>query len=187
MTAEIGWETGLGKAIELIRTELGMSRKDLAGLAGISYPFLSEIEKGVKQPSSRKLGQLAEALGLETEELVELSKRKATGEHFVRADSVRMSTERAKSAAIPEEISDRETAVWAASTGPEVEVEADLETDRTSRSGVDDRRALDAEIKEAVNVAVSDTLRIWSRDVLPLLVEREVERALAAEHLGEDG
>jgi len=184
MTAEIGWETGLGKATELRRTELGMSRKDLAGRAGISYPFLSEIEKGVKQPSSRKLGQLAEALGLRTEDLVELSKRLSSASPESRSilmDPVPTGTATQAAPAVPQETSDSESPVWATSTRP------DVETDGTSRSGVDDRRALDAEIKEAVNVAVSDTLRIWSRDVLPLLVEREVERALAAEHPGEDG
>jgi transcriptional regulator with XRE-family HTH domain len=180
MTAENSWETGLGGAIKVVREDLGMSRKDLAGLAGISYPFLSEIEKGLKQPSSRKLGQLAEALGLKPEELVELSKHKAEGGLLVSTNSPSVPSAVVDSPTTPQEAADRDPAGWAGSTRPEAE------TDRTSRSGADDRRALDAEIKDAVNVAVSDTLRIWSRDVLPLLVEREVERALAAERSGDD-
>jgi hypothetical protein len=44
-----------------------------------------------------------------------------------------------------------------------------------------DSAAIQSEIKATVENAVSDTLRIWSRDVLPLLVEREVLRALGAE------
>jgi len=181
MTAENSWETGLGRTIEVKRIDLGMSRKDLAGLAGISYPFLSEIEKGLKQPSSRKLSQLADALGLKPEELVELSKHKAMGRELVGSDPVATSTAGVASPTTPQEAIDREPAGWAASTRP------DVETDRTSHSEADDRRARDADIKEAVNVAVSDTLRIWSRDVLPLLVEREVERALAAKRSGDDG
>jgi|688.fasta_scaffold84306_2 ribosome-binding protein aMBF1 (putative translation factor) len=72
--SEVGWESGLGTAIQHRRVDLQISRKDLAVKAGISYPFLSEIEKGTKQPSSKKLGQLAEALEMTTEELVTRSK-----------------------------------------------------------------------------------------------------------------
>ena len=53
----------LGRAIACIRTEQGMKRKDLVKAAGISYPFLAEIENGKKWPSFEMLDSLADALG----------------------------------------------------------------------------------------------------------------------------
>jgi transcriptional regulator with XRE-family HTH domain len=54
----------LGRAIKVIRTEIGMSRKELAEMAGISYPYLADIESGRGHPSSSALLAVAGALGL---------------------------------------------------------------------------------------------------------------------------
>ena len=40
-----------------------MKRRELAERADLSYPYVSEIEKGTKEPSAKSLRQLAEALG----------------------------------------------------------------------------------------------------------------------------
>jgi transcriptional regulator with XRE-family HTH domain len=40
-----------------------MKRRELAERAELSYPYVSEIEKGTKEPSAKSLRQLAEALG----------------------------------------------------------------------------------------------------------------------------
>ena|SRR5436190_19378006 len=61
----------LGRAIRAIRAELGMDRRELAELSGVSYPYLSEIENGKKRPSSRALVALAEALGMAPSELLQ--------------------------------------------------------------------------------------------------------------------
>jgi transcriptional regulator with XRE-family HTH domain len=53
----------LGRAIAATRTEQGMKRGELAKAAGVSYPYLSELENGTKQGSTQKIGQIAEALG----------------------------------------------------------------------------------------------------------------------------
>ncbi len=68
--AEEGFLQGLGRAVQVLRTELGLGRKDLAERAGLSYSYLSEIENGAKQPSSKALILLAKALGLDVYELI---------------------------------------------------------------------------------------------------------------------
>ena len=65
----------LGRAIKVTRTELGMERKELARLSGLSYPYMSEIEKGTKRASTEALIPIARALGLRQSELVERSER----------------------------------------------------------------------------------------------------------------
>jgi transcriptional regulator with XRE-family HTH domain len=47
-----------------------MSRKELAERADLSYSYLSELENAAKQPSSRALRAVAQALGLEAHELL---------------------------------------------------------------------------------------------------------------------
>src|SRR2546429_6403748 len=61
----------LGRAIRVTRTEQGLERKELARLAGLSYPYLSEIEKGKKRASTEALRPIARALGLKQSELLE--------------------------------------------------------------------------------------------------------------------
>jgi len=52
-----------GHAIQVRRAMLQMKRKELAERAELSYPYVSEIEKGTKEPSAKSLRQLAAALG----------------------------------------------------------------------------------------------------------------------------
>jgi transcriptional regulator with XRE-family HTH domain len=60
----------LGKAIRLHRVERDVSRGELAEVAGLSYTYVSEIENGTKQASSKALHRVAEALGLEAHQLM---------------------------------------------------------------------------------------------------------------------
>jgi transcriptional regulator with XRE-family HTH domain len=61
----------LGRAIKVTRTEQGLERKELARLSGLSYPYLSEIEKGTKRASTEALRPIARALGLRQSQLLE--------------------------------------------------------------------------------------------------------------------
>ena len=61
----------LGRAIKVTRTEQGLERKELARLSGLSYPYLSEIEKGKKRASTEAIRPIARALGLRQSQLVE--------------------------------------------------------------------------------------------------------------------
>lgn len=60
----------LGRAIKASRSEQGLERKELARRSGISYPYLSEIEKGTKRPSTEALLPIAQVLGLKQSELL---------------------------------------------------------------------------------------------------------------------
>ena len=60
----------LGHAVKVIRTGLGLDRKDLAREAGLSYSYLAEIENGRKPASASAQQALARALGLSPSELL---------------------------------------------------------------------------------------------------------------------
>jgi transcriptional regulator with XRE-family HTH domain len=60
----------LGDAIADRRRALGLSRRELAERAALSYPFVSELERGRKSPSTASLSSLASALELTVAELV---------------------------------------------------------------------------------------------------------------------
>lgn len=53
-----------GKTIERLREERGLSREDLAQTSGVSYSYLSEVERGLKRPSTDVLVKIATALGM---------------------------------------------------------------------------------------------------------------------------
>ena len=64
------YSEALGRAVKVLRTDLGIDRGELAELSGLSYPYLSEIENGKKRPSSRALETLAASLGVRGHELL---------------------------------------------------------------------------------------------------------------------
>src|SRR3970040_893736 len=53
-----------GTAIERLRERRGLSREDLARGSGVSYSYLSEVERGLKRPSTDVLARLAMALDM---------------------------------------------------------------------------------------------------------------------------
>jgi transcriptional regulator with XRE-family HTH domain len=60
----------LGRTVQVLRTDQGLDRRDLADRAGISYSYLAAIENGKKPPSSKVLFSIASALGLLSHELL---------------------------------------------------------------------------------------------------------------------
>ncbi|WP_326594515.1 helix-turn-helix domain-containing protein [Streptomyces sp. NBC_01803] len=54
----------VGAAVRAARLRAGLSTRELAALAGISQPFLSQVERGQSAPSVNTVYRLAEALGL---------------------------------------------------------------------------------------------------------------------------
>jgi transcriptional regulator with XRE-family HTH domain len=91
----------LGRAVRVLRTERGLERKDLAGAAGMSYAYLSEIETGKKRPSSKALFVIAEALGVRPAELLALGDRYAGGPAGAAPSSARPSDPPQRLAAPP--------------------------------------------------------------------------------------
>ena len=61
----------LGTFIKEQRTRSAMSVRKLADQAGISNPYLSQIERGLRRPSAEILKSLARALEISTETLYE--------------------------------------------------------------------------------------------------------------------
>ena len=76
-TQDPAYYEALGRAIKVARTELGLSRKELAARAKISYPYIADIESGRGRPSSGALLAVAGALGMSPSTLM------AMGESFV--------------------------------------------------------------------------------------------------------
>lgn len=64
------WREAVGEQIRRIRTDRAERLTDVAERSGISPQYLSEIERGLKDPSSELLAAVAGALGTNVEGLV---------------------------------------------------------------------------------------------------------------------
>lgn len=67
--AEPLWRDALGHCLRRLRVERGEILAETAGRAGISPQYLSEMERGVKEPSSEMIAAVAGALDLTLGEL----------------------------------------------------------------------------------------------------------------------
>jgi transcriptional regulator with XRE-family HTH domain len=63
----------LGQNVRAHRKARGMSQEQLALDAGMKRAYLSDLERGTRNPSIRALERLAHALGVAPEELVRRS------------------------------------------------------------------------------------------------------------------
>ena len=63
------WRELVGATLRAVRTRRGERLSDVAERAGVSTQYLSEIERGLKDPSSEMLAAVAGALGLTVREL----------------------------------------------------------------------------------------------------------------------
>jgi transcriptional regulator with XRE-family HTH domain len=66
------WREAVGQELRDARRTSERTLADVAGDAGVSTQYLSEVERGLKEPSSEILGAVAGALGLR---LVDLTTR----------------------------------------------------------------------------------------------------------------
>lgn len=60
----------LGRNVRTHRRRRGLSQETLAFEAGMKRAYLSDLERGTRNPSVRALGRLAEALGVSAAELL---------------------------------------------------------------------------------------------------------------------
>ncbi len=157
--ADDGRTSGLGQAIHLRRVELGLKRAAVAERAELSYPYISEIENGVKQPSVAALGRIAEALELSVSELAALSERYSAGFDDAVPEPRRQygATDRVDPPA-PSSPRHRPSQLLAPGSVPSV---------------LDER-----EVHELVRRSVAEELERWEREVLPELVGDELRRRL---------
>jgi transcriptional regulator with XRE-family HTH domain len=61
--AEADLHVELGRWLRLLRKRQGLSLADVAGSSGLSQSFLSQMERGLVQPSLRSVNRVAAALG----------------------------------------------------------------------------------------------------------------------------
>jgi YD repeat-containing protein len=154
----------LGRAVQVRRAELGLKRPELAKRADLSYPYTSEIENGSKTPSSKALGQLAEALELSAAQLLTRAERLEMDASSLRRDE--LDQLRAEESA--QKRLDFVGGAEARALGPGVP--APLRRDL-----VDADRA-DRPLEEAVAAIVRAELASWARTELPNLIRAELER-----------
>lgn len=60
----------LGRNVRAARVALSLSQEEVAFRAGMKRSYLSDLERGVRNPTVRALGRLSEALGIEPGELL---------------------------------------------------------------------------------------------------------------------
>ncbi|GAA1140936.1 helix-turn-helix transcriptional regulator [Nocardioides aquiterrae] len=73
------WREAVGHELREERRTAGRTLADVAGDAGVSTQYLSEVERGLKEPSSEVLGAVAGALGLRLVDLTTRVSRRLTG------------------------------------------------------------------------------------------------------------
>jgi transcriptional regulator with XRE-family HTH domain len=61
----------IGSVLRRIRQRQGRTLRDVAGDADVSVPYLSELERGRKEPSSEVLASICRALGLRLVDLLD--------------------------------------------------------------------------------------------------------------------
>ena len=62
----------LGQFVEQRRSELGLTRRDVATRAELSYPYVSQIETGDREPALKALSKLGQVLEVPVEHLAAL-------------------------------------------------------------------------------------------------------------------
>ena len=62
----------LGRFLEHRRRELGLSRRELADRSGLSYPYVSQLETGDREPALKAMRALAPVLDVRPEDLAAL-------------------------------------------------------------------------------------------------------------------
>lgn len=68
-TVEPLWRESVGRELREERLDAGQRLVDVAEQAGVSPQYLSEVERGLKDPSSELLAAIAGALGLSVAEI----------------------------------------------------------------------------------------------------------------------
>ena len=173
---------GLGRAIEVRRVHLGLKRKDLAGNAGLSYPYISELENGGKEPSAKALRQIADALQISVAELV------SVGEHYQHQNDEEPTESALHRWVSPSLLNPapaeehREVVVVEPKnaslphTWNDAAAQVTAETESATSWGPPEN---DDELARLVAAAVRNELHQFVENDLPELVARELQRAIA--------
>jgi transcriptional regulator with XRE-family HTH domain len=92
-TSTNGFESDLGARVRALRRERGLTLKGLGRLAGLSHPFLSQVERGLARSSVTSVERIAAALDVPVARLwapprsrhVLVQRRQDAGKDLVRA------------------------------------------------------------------------------------------------------
>lgn len=71
------WRETLGRVLRLRRTELGLTLAQVSERSGVSTQYLSEVERGLKDPSSEVIEAIAVVLGLALPQVLILASQSA--------------------------------------------------------------------------------------------------------------
>lgn len=83
----------LGKAIRLLRKQRGLSIEKLAQKADITVSYVSDIQRGIRNPTWEMIRKIAEALDIDTPALIGMA------ETIAQADRRRANREKKKAQA----------------------------------------------------------------------------------------
>ncbi len=72
------WRQAVGEQLRHERTVRGERLTDVAGRAGVSSQYLSEVERGLKEPSSEVIAALAGALRIRVADLTSRAAQRLT-------------------------------------------------------------------------------------------------------------
>src|SRR3954452_16139744 len=84
-TSTNGAASDLGAQVRALRHERGLTLKDLGRLAGLSHPFLSQVERGLARPSVGSVERVAAALDVSLAQLW-AQPRRGDAIHVLRRD-----------------------------------------------------------------------------------------------------
>jgi transcriptional regulator with XRE-family HTH domain len=154
---------GLGRAIAVQREHLGLKRKDLAEKAQLSYPYISELENGGKEPSAKALRQIADALDVGVADLIAMGDQYRAAHERGGGQATLYSYFEVKSPSPSSNRSERATAVAAP---------VPAATFETPPSASDELRTI-------IRSVVRDEVKRLVADELPAIVARELRRVLA--------
>ena len=70
MPKDVGLERLFGRILQELRTERGLSQEKLGFEADYHRTYISQLERGQKNPSLKAIFRLAEALGITPSEMI---------------------------------------------------------------------------------------------------------------------
>lgn len=72
------WREPLGRVLRMRRTELALTLAQVSRRSGVSTQYLSEVERGLKDPSSEVIEAIAVVLGLTLPQVLVLAATSVT-------------------------------------------------------------------------------------------------------------
>ncbi len=70
MPRDVGLERLFGRILQELRTERGLSQEELGFESNYHRTYISQLERGQKNPSLKAIFRLAEALGIRPSEMI---------------------------------------------------------------------------------------------------------------------